>query len=103
MNFTSRFTLHTSHFTLHTSYFLLLTAAAIAVEILFVVPFRKRRHKKIAAESAKCPPKKFAAKAGNFSVLVEIVVGVVFGIFVDKPHTDGQSDDARDCSHQCAF
>jgi len=105
MNFTSQFTLPTSYFILPTSHLILPTspAAAIAVEILFVAPFAKRRRKKIAAESAKCPLKKFAVKAGNFSVLVEIVVRVVLGVAVHKPHPDGQSDYACHRGHECAF
>ncbi len=53
--------------------------------------------KKIVAESTNCPPKIYK----KFSV--EIVVRIIFGIAVDKPHPNRKPDDSCDGSHQGAF
>jgi hypothetical protein len=82
MNFNSQFTLPTSYFILPTS------------------PFCFSRD---CSGKREMSAQKFAVKAGNFSVLVEIVVRVVLGVAVHKPHPDGQSDYAGHSGHECAF
>jgi hypothetical protein len=103
MNFTSHFTLHTSHYTLHTSYFLLLTCGRDCSGNPFCGGVCQTAAQKDCSGKREMSAQKFAVKAGNFSVLVEIVVRVVLGVAVHKPHPDGQSDYACHRGHECAF